>query len=50
MAIFFAINLDDFILAGIGADGGEVDAIGTHVGDASAFVQFLGNHHGLAHG
>ena len=50
LAVFASIYLDDFILAGIGAEGGEVDAIGTHVGDASAFVQLLGNHHGLAHG
>ena len=37
------------ILAGIGAEGREVYAISTHVGDASALIESLRYHHGLAY-
>ena len=50
LAVLIAVNLDNLVLAGIAAEGREVYAVGTHVGDASAFVQALSHHHGLAYG
>lgn len=50
LAVFFAVLLDDLILAGIAAEGREVHTVGTHVGDASTLVQALSHHHGLAYG
>ena len=48
LAVWLAIEFLDFLLAGIDAQAGEVDRVGTHVGDLSVLVQVLGNHHRLA--
>ena len=49
-AVFLAVGLDDFLLAGVDAEAGEVDRVGTHIRDLSALVEPLGHHHRLAHG
>ncbi len=48
-AVLLAVVLDDFLLAGTQGERGEMDAVGTHVGDASALVKTLGNDHCLRH-
>ena len=49
-AVCCSVELRDFLLAGSDAQFREVHAVRTHIGDASVFIQALGNHHRLTHG
>ena len=50
LAVFVTIYLLDLGCTGILTESRQVDAVGTHVGDTSAFVESLCYHHGLAYG
>ena len=50
LAVLLAPELCDFLLARVDAQRGEVHRVGTHIGDASVFIQVLCHHHGLRHG
>lgn len=50
MTVFCAVVLCDLRLAGSEGECGEVYAVGTHVGDASALIEALRHHHRLRHG
>ena len=48
--IVLAYLFGDDLLAGSQTEATQVDAVGTHVGDASALVEMLCHHHGLCYG
>ena len=49
LGILLAYGFGDMLLAGSQAEFGKVHAVGTHVGNHTAFIQALGYHHGLCH-
>ena len=48
LAVVLAIEPDNLSLAGTQTKFREVDRVGTHISDLSAFIQMLCHHHGLA--
>ena len=50
LAIVLAIEFMYLILRSLDAQAGEVDRVGTHIGNLSVFIEMLCHHHGLRHG
>ena len=49
-AILLTKEFGDRLLTAVDGKCREVDAVGTHIGDASVFIELLCNAHGLRHG
>lgn len=47
--IFFSECLFYVLLRRLDREIGQIDAVGTHVGDESVLIEILGDGHGLAH-
>ena len=50
LAVVLPIEGGNLLFTLVDAQCGEIDRIGTHIGDETVFIQMLCHHHGLRNG